>query len=112
MTDAERRLWYAVRARRFESMAFRRQAPIGPFIVDFFCPEHRLIVELDGGQHGTDEALRYDAERSEWLAANGYRVMRFWNRDVLADFDGVLERIREAVGQCGSAEMATSEVKR
>jgi very-short-patch-repair endonuclease len=97
MTDAERKLWYAVRARRFERLSFRRQALIGPFIVDFFCPVHRLIVELDGGQHGTDEALRYDGERTVWLAANGYRVMRFWNRDVLTNLDGVLSAILEAV---------------
>jgi very-short-patch-repair endonuclease len=97
MTDAECKLWYAVRAKRFENLGFRRQVPIGPFIVDFFCPEHRLIVELDGGQHGTDEALRYDAERTDWLAANGYRVMRFWNTDVLTNLDGVLSVILEAV---------------
>jgi len=97
MTDAERKLWYAVRARRFEKLTFRRQTPIGPFIVDFFCPEHRLIVEPDGGQHGTDNALRYDAERTDWLAANGYRVMRFWNADVLTNLDGVLSAILEAV---------------
>lgn len=103
MTDTERKLWYAVRAKRFENLGFRRQVPIGPFIVDFFCPEHRLIVELDGGQHGTDEALRYDAERTDWLAANGYRVMRFWNTDVLTNLDGVLSAIREAVQECDNA---------
>jgi very-short-patch-repair endonuclease len=98
MTDAERKLWYAVRARRLARLGFRRQVPIGPFIVDFFCPEHRLIIELDGSQHGTDEALRYDAERTEWLAANGYRVMRFWNREVLTNLDGVPTAILEATG--------------
>jgi very-short-patch-repair endonuclease len=104
MTDAERKLWYAVRARRFERLAFRRQAPIGPFVVDFFCPVHRLIIELDGGQHATDEGLRYDGERTAWLAANGYRVMRFWNRDVLTNLDGVLSAILEAVDACDGAK--------
>lgn len=112
MTDAERKLWYAVRARRFEGLAFRRQAPVGPFIVDFFCPKHRLIVELDGGQHGADQTLRYDAQRTAWLAANGYRVTRFWNRDVLTNFDGVLNAIREAIGQSDASDTAAAwEVK-
>jgi len=111
MTDAERKLWYAVRARRVESLSFGRQTPIGPFIVDFFCPEHRLIVELDGGQHGTDKALRYDGERTAWLAANGYRVMRFWNADVLTNLDGVLSAILEAVEKCnGPNTLAVGKV--
>ena len=77
MTDAERKLWYALRARRLDGLWIRRQVPIGPYIVDFFCAEHDLIVEVDGGQHGTDEGLLHDAGRTAWLAANGYRVLRF-----------------------------------
>lgn len=114
MTDAERTLWYAVRAKRLEGLSFRRQVPVGPFIVDFLCPAHRLIIELDGGQHGADEALHYDAERSAWLSAKGYRVLRFWNQEVLTNLDGVLTGILAAVGHYpDTGELVTDwEVKR
>jgi len=114
MTDAERKLWYAVRAQRLYGMTFRRQVPIGRFIVDFFCPAHRLIIELDGGQHGADEALGYDTQRSAWLAANGYRVLRFWNRELLTNIDGVLTAILEATGHYpDTGELVTTwELKR
>ena len=93
MTDAERKLWYAVRARRFERLSFRRQTPIGPFIVDFFCPEHRLIVELDGGQHNDEAHKAYDARRDAWLRGEGFEVLRFWNSDVFLEWDAMAERI-------------------
>ena len=93
MTDAERRLWSALRAHRLDGLAFRRQTPIGPFIVDFVCQERRLIVEVDGGQHS--ESMR-DIERDRWFTSKGYRVLRFWNSDVLSNRDGVLEVILEA----------------
>ena len=74
---------------------FRRQYPIGHFIVDFCCFEQRPVVELDGGQHA--DAGRFDQRRSDFLVAKGYRVLRFWNNDVTENIDGVLERISEAL---------------
>jgi len=94
MTEAEKRLWYWLRAHRFGGTAFRRQTPIGPFIVDFVSHEHRLVIELDGGQHGENKR---DAKRDRWLSSNGYRVLRFWNSDVFNNRDGVLQMISEAV---------------
>ena len=89
-TDAERKLWYRLRARSIDGAKFVRQDPIGRYVVDFICREQRLIIELDGGQHATDPR---DAERTEWLTKRGYRVLRFWNNEVLANLDGVLEVI-------------------
>src|SRR5690242_13265404 len=79
-TDAERRLWYRLRARQIDGAKFVRQEPIGPYVADFVCREQRLVVELDGGQHATDKR---DAMRDDWLRQHGYRVLRFWNNDVL-----------------------------
>lgn len=92
-TDVEQRFWLAVRDRRLAGFKFRRQATIGPFIVDFLCIERLLIVELDGGQHG-DEA---DAARTRFLEARGYRVIRFWNNDVADNWQGVLETVSAAL---------------
>jgi very-short-patch-repair endonuclease len=90
MTDAERRLWSVLRSRRLQGYKFRRQRPIGPFIVDFACIEHRLVVEADGGQHLEND---YDARRTAWLEARGWRVLRFWNNDILANTEGVQEAV-------------------
>jgi very-short-patch-repair endonuclease len=87
MTDAERKLWYALRDRRFAGFKFRRQAPIGPFIADFVCFDRRLVIEVDGGQHAG--SLR-DRQRDRWFAANEFRVLRFWNNEVLSNLDGVM----------------------
>jgi very-short-patch-repair endonuclease len=89
-TDAERRLWSTLRDRRLSGYRFRRQYPIGPFIVDFACTRHRLIVEADGSQHADSEADRW---RTAWLENEGWRVLRFWNNDVLANTNGVVETI-------------------
>src|ERR1700728_4692784 len=86
MTDAERKLWYALRDRRFARFKFRRQVPLGPFIVDFVCFEQRLVIEVDGGQHA-DSA--WDRRRDRWFAANEFRVARFWNNEVLRNPEGV-----------------------
>jgi len=94
-TDAEQKLWYHLRAHRFLGLKFKRQKPIGPYIVDFICDEHRLVIEVDGGQH--IEAQAYDQRRSECLATEGLRVLRFWNDEVLRDTDAVLEKIRLVV---------------
>jgi very-short-patch-repair endonuclease len=89
MTKAELRLWSRLRKPGPDGMRFRRQAPIGPCIVDFFCPERRLVVEVDGDQHGLPGAAMRDAERDAWLADRGYRVIRFTNREVMTNIDGV-----------------------
>ena len=96
MSDAERLLWKHLRAHRFAGEKFRRQEPIGPFIVDFVSHGSRLIIELDGGQHTTQVA--YDEERSRWLNGRGYRVIRFWNNQVLTETQPVLESIALALG--------------
>ena len=96
MSDAERLLWKHLRAHRFAGEKFRRQEPIGPFIVDFVSHGSRLIIELDGGQHTTQVA--YDEERSRWLNGRGYRVIRFWNNQVLTETQPVLESIALAHG--------------
>ena len=90
-TDAERRLWANLRGRRLAGFKFRRQQPLGPYIVDFVCVERKLIVEADGGQHG--DRRQYDDARSEYLERGGYRVLRFWNNDILLQTDAVLEVI-------------------
>ncbi|MBI5016332.1 MAG: DUF559 domain-containing protein [Deltaproteobacteria bacterium] len=94
-TDAERRLWAHLRARQLGGFKFRRQHPVGEFVLDFFCDEALLGIELDGGQHAEEDRQRYDLERSEWLAKLGIRVLRFWNHEVLRNTEGVLERLRQ-----------------
>jgi very-short-patch-repair endonuclease len=94
-TDAERLLWRHLRTRRFFNFRFRRQQVIGFYIVDFYCSKAKLIVELDGGQHALEEATLYDQERTAFLNACGYRVIRFWNDDVIKNIVGVLTVIGE-----------------
>ena len=91
MTDAERLLWKHLRAHRFQHFKFRRQQPIGPFIVDFVCFELRLVIELDGGQHSEQE--KEDGSRTAFLNGEGFRVIRFWNDQVLKETESVLEAI-------------------
>jgi very-short-patch-repair endonuclease len=92
MTDAERKLWFALKDRRFAAFKFRRQVPVGPYIADFLSFELRLIVEVDGGQHA--ESVR-DVERDNWLAQNDFRIVRFWNHDTLQNLEGVLTSLTE-----------------
>jgi very-short-patch-repair endonuclease len=89
MTDAERKLWLALRDRRLKGK-FRRQVPVGPFIADFVSYEYRLVIEVDGGQHANATS---DDRRDRWFAVNNFKVIRFWNNDVLSNLDGVLETI-------------------
>ena len=91
MTEAEKRLWGELRQRRLQGQKFRRQQPLGPYIVDFVCLAKRLIVELDGGQHVL--AVDPDERRTSFLMRAGYRVLRFWDNDVLCDVNAVLEEI-------------------
>jgi very-short-patch-repair endonuclease len=89
-TDAERRLWRALRS-KLPQYKWRRQMPIGAYFADFVCFAERLIIEVDGGQHAS--AADYDAKRTRFLEAEGFRVIRFWNNEVLRNTDGVLKRI-------------------
>ncbi len=94
-TDAERALWNKLRSKQIEGVKFRRQQPIGPYIVDFVSLERKLIIEIDGGQHNERKVREKDQEREEWLKEKGYQTLRFWNNDVLTNIEGVLERIKE-----------------
>ena len=94
-TDEERKLWAELRARRFLGLKFRRQVPIGPFIADFCCASRRLVIELDGSQHA--DTTVEDEERTRFLEASGYRVIRFWNVDVTGDIAWVLEQIANSL---------------
>jgi very-short-patch-repair endonuclease len=95
LTDAERALWARLRRKQIEGFRFRHQASIAPHVVDFLCLEARLIVEVGGGQHAIE--LAADARRTAWLEGQGFRVVRFWNNDVLQNMDGVVEMIRRAL---------------
>ena len=92
-TDAEHLLWAQLRAHRFYGLKFKRQQPIGPYIVDFVCFEKRLVIELDGGQHADHQ--KYDEQRDIWLEIQGFQVLRFWNNDVMSNLDGLLVRLSE-----------------
>lgn len=91
-TDTEKLLWKYLCRKQLEGYKFRRQQRIGKFIVDFVCLENKLVIELDGGQHV--EQRERDLERDQWLAVEGYRVIRFWNNEVLQNLEGVLEEVR------------------
>jgi len=94
-TDVQAKLWFRLRGRQIAGAKFRRQYPIGHFIADFCCYEQRLVMELDGGQHA--EARTLDQRRTDFLVSRGYRVLRFWDNEVLENIDGVLERISETL---------------
>jgi len=95
-TDVERKLWYRLRSRSILGFKFVRQEPVGPYIVDFICRERRLIIEVDGGQHSDSSK---DLARDRWLAGRGYRVLRFWNNEVMGNIDGVLATIATALNR-------------
>jgi len=92
-TDAERKLWNVLRNRQLNGFKFRKQVEIDAYIVDFLCPALRLVIEVDGGQHTPER----DARRTAFLESQGFRVIRFWNNDVLENLDGVWTRIEEAL---------------
>jgi very-short-patch-repair endonuclease len=95
-TEAETVLWYQLRSRRLNGHKFVRQEPIGPYTVDLICRECRLIIEVDGGQHADNPR---DVVRDNWLVGHKYRVLRFWNNDVLGNMAGVLETIASALAE-------------
>ena len=96
-TLAEHKLWQQLRSGGLGGLWFRRQVPIGAYVVDFVCYDARLVVEVDSGQHA--ERQSQDAQRTAWLKAQGFRVLRFWNNEVLADMEAVKAVIAEACGK-------------
>lgn len=92
-TPGEIKLWNHLRSRRFMGLKFRRQCPLGLYVVDFICIEKKLIIELDGGQHNEYSQQEYDKRRTEFLHGLGFNVIRFWNNEVLQQFDVVMEQI-------------------
>ena len=96
-TLAEQKLWFQLRIRRFEGLKFRRQFPVGPYIVDFICLEQRLVIEVDGGQHNQPAEQFYDEARTAYLSCQGFNVIRVWNNDVLGRMNAVLAFIRQSL---------------
>ncbi|MCF6099887.1 endonuclease domain-containing protein [Mesorhizobium muleiense] len=111
MTDAELKLWNELRAHRLMGMSFRRQVLIGPYIIDFACSTHNLIVEVDGSQHADPENVERDVARSAYLKASGWTILRFWNDDVIRDIDNVCQHIVIEAG-LAAAEMPAGEAAR
>ena len=95
MTDAERRLWAKIRMKQLKGYQFYRQKPVGDYIVDFFCPRAKLVIEVDGSQHFAGEMTEDDRIRDEYMSSFGLRVLRFTNTDILTHIDGVVESILE-----------------
>jgi len=98
-TDAERRLWSILRSRRTSGLKFFRQYSVGPYILDFYCPERRLAIEVDGGQHADASGQQHDDHRDGYLRDSNIHVIRFWNNDVLQNIEGVGQRITEEAGK-------------
>jgi very-short-patch-repair endonuclease len=96
-TDAEMRLWRHLRRLPTFGSHFRRQVPVGPYVVDFACMAARLIIEVDRSQHGNDANMARDQVRTRWLTSEGYKVLRFWNNDIVQNMDGVLEAVYVAL---------------
>jgi len=94
-TYAEKLIWRHLRNLNLDGIKFRRQQPLGPYIVDFIAAEKKLVIELDGGQHAANKVL--DKDRDQYIESEGYRVLRFWNNEVLQNTEGVLERLRQEI---------------
>jgi very-short-patch-repair endonuclease len=100
-SDAERKLWRYLRNKQTAGLRFRRQQPIGPYIADFYCAAAKLIIELDGRQHGEEEQQLHDDARTRWLTERGYRVIRFWNGQVMRYPDDTVDLILRAIRESG-----------
>src|SRR5262245_22238141 len=110
MTETEKYVWSRIRRKQLGGFKFRRQHPLGPFIVDFVCLERKLVLELDGGQHA--ERADYDAERTEWLEARGYRVFRLWNFEAFKDWEAAEQRIWELLQEGASPDPPPAAARR
>jgi len=107
-TDAEKKLWRALRRDQMNGLSFRRQHPIGSYVLDFYCPTIRLAIEVDGGQHNMPPTSRHDERRTLWLQDKGITVIRFCNNDVLQNLDGVLQEIALATARYVSSSATPS----
>jgi very-short-patch-repair endonuclease len=96
-TEAERKLWQHLRLRQIGGCKFRRQQPLGSYIVDFVCLEKRIVIEVDGGQHQAQTQILYDEKRTEWIEQQGFRVLRFWDNEVMQSIEAVKEAIWQAL---------------
>ncbi|MGV2496246.1 endonuclease domain-containing protein [Pelagerythrobacter aerophilus] len=103
-TDAETKLWSCLRSKQVAGVRFNRQYPIGPYVCDFTARSKGLVIEVDGGQHAT--ASSYDSARTCYIEARGYRVLRFWNNDVLNNLEGVVSEIERALAELGTRDMS------
>ncbi|MBZ9736779.1 DUF559 domain-containing protein [Mesorhizobium sp. CA18] len=110
MTDAELKLWNEIRAHRLMGLSFRRQMPIAGYIVDFACPDKKLIVEIDGSQHALEEVSASDAARTAKLEALGWTILRFWNDDVIRDIDNACQHIVIVAGLADAPAPQTEEL--
>ena len=99
MTSAERKLWYALRAHRFEGLGFRRQVPLGRYVLDFVCHDRALVVEVDGGQHFSSSQAHRDRIRDRWLMTQGYRVVRIANNEVLTNLESVVDYLLSVLAE-------------
>jgi very-short-patch-repair endonuclease len=106
MTRAETLLWRYLKADRLDGLGFRRQSPMGNYIADFVAHSCKLVVEVDGESHDFEERIRHDERRDQWFAAQGYRVLRFTNDDVLKNLEGVVMMIRQASEQAAPLSLA------
>jgi very-short-patch-repair endonuclease len=112
-TDAEKRLWYRLRKLDLDGSHFRRQVPIGPYIADFACMAARLVIEVDGSQHASDCTVAHDERRTRWLMKEGYRVLRFWNNDLVRNMDGIMETVYAALyGSTAAPPMPLKHMRR
>jgi very-short-patch-repair endonuclease len=105
-TSAEVRLWKLLHRIELHGTHFRRQVPIGPYVADFACMANRIVIEVDGSHHGEQAAAERDRKRTAWLQAQGFRVLRFWNNDLIANPEGVLHVINAAIGDADGWETA------
>ncbi len=98
LTSQERILWQLFRNHNFYGYEIRRQSPIGKYIVDFVCREKKIIIEIDGGQHNTPDNILADEQRTKYLEAKGYKVIRFWNNEIIKNIDGVYQKLKNEFG--------------
>jgi len=99
LTDAETRLWKLLRSRQFETIKFRRQHPIGPYILDFACVAYRIGIECDGSQHAYESNRAHDRKRTAYLEEQGWVILRFWNHDILSNAEGLLQALTLTLSQ-------------
>lgn len=98
LTEQERKLWNIIRNKQFYGYKFLRQYPIEPYIVDFVCREKKIIIKIDGGQHNTPDNILADEQRTKYLEAKGYKVIRFWNNEIIKNIDGVYQKLKNEFG--------------